>query len=379
MSYGYYGTFSYNNEMYKVYNSGSQYTIYKSNNILSCVKNNSTITWTQINTNNINQNNRYSDMGATDGYVNNAVVFNNKLYICTGWCDHANWYRNCSEIIEYDASTNKCNIISAYGSYRYCCAVFVYNGKLMTISSSNSDGDRVPIVQYTFGGTRPVMTEIGTVTSSSSTYRFHTVDACSCGGYFYTYYEESNSSSDYASRYFNMFEYNGTTLTRIASSSGINANKNGRMFIYNNLPCFQFSDSDHDYNNAIYTFTIKGQPYQYLTLTQIMPASPGSCYYACTIGDYLFDRAGYAYQISSKVYDPQTLIIQRNTSNNGTYKTGIYDLKSIVDESLQPLIEGDANRCLYGFDDCYYFADTAFDWNAPMYYGDGSQWIKFKN
>ena len=85
------------------------------------------------------------------------------------------------------------------------------------------------------------------------------------------------------------------------------------------------------------------------------------------------------YQLSPNVYSPQTLILQRNTSENGTYRTGIFDLNSVVDKSLQPLIEGDANRCLYGFNDCYYFADTAFDWTAPMYYGDGTQWIKFKN
>ena len=43
------------------------------------------------------------------------------------------------------------------------------------------------------------------------------------------------------------------------------------------------------------------------------------------------------------------------------------------------MVGNNSNRFVSGFDDCFYFADTAFDWNAPMYYGNGSQWIKFKN
>ena len=76
--------------------------------------------------------------------------------------------------------------------------------------------------------------------------------------------------------------------------------------------------------------------------------------------------------INSNVYDPQTVILEKGTTNSGKYLTNISDTS---------VIEGDGsnNRFVSGFDDCYYFADSSFDWNAPMYYGDGSQWIKFKN
>ena len=69
------------------------------------------------------------------------------------------------------------------------------------------------------------------------------------------------------------------------------------------------------------------------------------------------------------VYNPNTLIIDKsNLFSGGKYST----------EIAAPKIENN-QRFLTGFDDVFYFADTAFDWNAPMYYGNGSQWIKFKN
>lgn len=80
----------------------------------------------------------------------------------------------------------------------------------------------------------------------------------------------------------------------------------------------------------------------------------------------------YKYTTPENVYDSQTLIIQKGYTNDGKYITNIADTSAI---------EGDGanNRFPSGFDDCFYFADSAFDWDAPMYYGDGTQWIKFKN
>ena len=77
------------------------------------------------------------------------------------------------------------------------------------------------------------------------------------------------------------------------------------------------------------------------------------------------------YQAPEKIYSSNTLIINRGNSNFGAYLTAINDNSEII--------KGNNNRFVSGFDDCFYFADSAFDWNAPMYYGDGSRWIKFKN
>ena len=77
------------------------------------------------------------------------------------------------------------------------------------------------------------------------------------------------------------------------------------------------------------------------------------------------------YQAPEKIYSSNTLIINRGNSNSGAYLTAINDNSEVI--------KGNNNRFVSGFDDCFYFADSAFDWNAPMYYGDGSRWIKFKN
>ena len=87
--------------------------------------------------------------------------------------------------------------------------------------------------------------------------------------------------------------------------------------------------------------------------------------YEATVTDHI------KFQSPEKVYSPNTLIINRGNSNSGVYLTAINDNSEII--------KGNNNRFVSGFDDCFYFADSAFDWTAPMYYGDGSRWIKFKN
>ena len=77
------------------------------------------------------------------------------------------------------------------------------------------------------------------------------------------------------------------------------------------------------------------------------------------------------YSLPEKVYNPNTVIINKGDAQNGVHLTNMFDTSYMVGNN--------SNRFVSGFDDCFYFADSAFDWNAPMYYGDGSQWIKFKN
>ena len=70
------------------------------------------------------------------------------------------------------------------------------------------------------------------------------------------------------------------------------------------------------------------------------------------------------------IYDPHTLILQRGHEHNGVYLTSITDTSAIT---------GENNRFISSFDDVWYFGETAFEMTAPMYYGDGTKWIKFKN
>ena len=79
------------------------------------------------------------------------------------------------------------------------------------------------------------------------------------------------------------------------------------------------------------------------------------------------------YTMPEKVYDKQTVIFNKGATNTGKYLTNIVDTASVISG------DGSNNRFISGFDDCFYFAETGFDWTAPMYYGDGTKWIKFKN
>ena len=78
-----------------------------------------------------------------------------------------------------------------------------------------------------------------------------------------------------------------------------------------------------------------------------------------------------AFTSPEKLFNPYTLIIQRGNTSSGVYQTCFSDTFS--------KIEGENNRMLTGFDDIWYFLETKLDTSSPVYYGDGTKWIKLKN
>ena len=145
--------------------------------------------------------------------------------------------------------------------------------------------------------------------------------------------------------------------------------------LYNGIIHLLSGDSSNNYPHYIYnkssdTYTKIGNLPNYIDSVYTKDnylAGIGEKYISGQFICYL-----YKYTTPENVYDPQTLIIQKGYTNGGKYVTNITDTSVIEGDGLN-------NRFPSGFDDCYYFADSAFDWNAPMYYGNGSQWIKFKN
>lgn len=141
----------------------------------------------------------------------------------------------------------------------------------------------------------------------------------------------------------------------------------GSLAIYNNeIHCINGSDH-YKYNGYAWT-QVSTSPYNRNQQFIIGYKNALNLFYRSSEG-------GIHYQFRSpeKVYQPNTLIISKGNSNGGKYLTNIADTSVIQDDGTG------AYRFPSGFDDVFYFADTAFDWNAPMYYGNGSQWIKFKN
>lgn len=70
-------------------------------------------------------------------------------------------------------------------------------------------------------------------------------------------------------------------------------------------------------------------------------------------------------------YDPYTLVLKINDSHNGPYSTAFVNTSS--------LITGENNRFVSNFDDAFFIGENGIDTTDPIYYGDGTQWIKFKN
>lgn len=74
------------------------------------------------------------------------------------------------------------------------------------------------------------------------------------------------------------------------------------------------------------------------------------------------------FYIETKVYPEKTIVLIRSSENSGVYIT------ELVSPTLRIL--GDKNRLCTAFDDVF-FVDTDI-LNVDSYYGDGTQWIKFK-
>ena len=75
------------------------------------------------------------------------------------------------------------------------------------------------------------------------------------------------------------------------------------------------------------------------------------------------------YSLAKQNFDNNTVILQRKETGNGKYQTAFADLTKSV---------SGVNRFISGFDDAWFYSNGGFE-NCPMYYGNGSQWIKFKN
>lgn len=150
----------------------------------------------------------------------------------------------------------------------------------------------------------------------------------------------------YTSRYVGylaMYDYDTDTQTEVLSLKSIHP----------------VIDSSHgSYTGEIVHFTIYNNDIYVLDSTHTSSSS-----------SFIKEVRISKFTAPENVYNPNTLIIDKsNLFSGGKYST----------EIAAPKIENN-QRFLTGFDDCFYFADTAFDWDVPMYYGNGSQWIKFKN
>ena len=331
---------SYNNEIYTILGVGASETyqqrIYKYSNG----------TWSLL-----GQSPRY--FVSSEG---SAIFYNGQLYMAFGgeYYDSLGYiyryknndfstYSNAERaVINYNAMATLCNLIS-YNNILYC----IYNrSDTNTINACKINNNlAVTEVIPAYENKQTISTWLFVGIFNGNVYVL-------CDGILYSTNSIENIKSDTLSKKLQIPNYN-------IGTPGSACIKDNMMHI--------FLKSAH--------YVTDGN-----TITQISTL-PHEHYYSngCTIyGDlHLIGGNPHAstehikFQSPQKVYSPNTLIINRGNSNSGVYLTAINDNSEII--------KGNNNRFVSGFDDCFYFADTAFDWNAPMYYGDGSRWIKFKN
>lgn len=79
------------------------------------------------------------------------------------------------------------------------------------------------------------------------------------------------------------------------------------------------------------------------------------------------------YNVESKQYDEKTVILSKTDPISGKYYTEFVSCDDIEDFN-----EG-IHLFKTGFNDILYFHNGSLDNTLPTYYGDGTQWIKFKN
>ena len=176
-----------------------------------------------------------------------------------------------------------------------------------------------------------------------------------------------------------LYTYDGTNVSKVCD---LPRQMNPQMFVYNNkIYMYFFTANDSILSTTLYTYD--GSTFTLYSYTQTINnlykvdtgnifVYNGEIHELVSLGNAYDGSPHYVFRSASKVYSPNTLILYKGTEG-GKYLTAIADTSMITDDGKNN------NRFLSGFDDAIYFADTSFDWTAPMYYGDGSQWIKFKN
>lgn len=89
---------------------------------------------------------------------------------------------------------------------------------------------------------------------------------------------------------------------------------------------------------------------------------------------YAFSNPGSQFMYYSKThekYDAHTLILQIADTHDGPYTTAFVNTSA--------LIGGTNNRLVTNFNDVFFVGESGLETTDPIYYGDGSKWIKFKN
>lgn len=108
------------------------------------------------------------------------------------------------------------------------------------------------------------------------------------------------------------------------------------------------------------------------TWTKLFDMSQTYETYPCAYNTRLYILGNTKYMYYSKThekYEPHTLILQIADTHDGPYVTALVKTSDVVENS----------RFLTNFNDVFFVGDSGLETTDPIYYGNGTKWIKFKN
>ena len=161
-----------------------------------------------------------------------------------------------------------------------------------------------------------------------------------------------------------LFTYNGSSLSLPSS---------------NNTP---FSSSalwyPYVFDNIVHAFvlvsknTYKHYTFDGSTWTKLFDMTHTIQMYLCAYNTRLYAFGSNQIMYYSKTHDKypeHTLILQIADTHDGPYSAALVNVSSIVSNG----------RFLTNFNDVFFVGESGLETTDPIYYGDGSKWVKFKN
>lgn len=132
------------------------------------------------------------------------------------------------------------------------------------------------------------------------------------------------------------------------------------------------------FDNIIHTFvSVSSNVYKHYTFdgntwTKLFDMTHTIQMYLCAYNTRLYAFGSNQIMYYSKTHDKypaHTLILQIADTHDGPYLTSLVDVSSIVTNG----------RFLTNFNDVFFVGESGLETTDPIYYGDGSKWVKFKN
>lgn len=174
----------------------------------------------------------------------------------------------------------------------------------------------------------------------------------------------------FCNSYATKYDVDNDTYTALANIPF--STSNGPQFaIAYGTNIYLFGDANNDNGKLAYKYNTLTDTWTQLTSNSYM-FYQGSVVQVenkvLLIGGYNSKKTVKGMQLVSKTYDNNSVVISQGRIYNVGYGTKLVDMDLF---ETQPI---------YGFADAWFYTtENGLDYTIPTYYGDGTQWIKFKN